>query len=73
MTSRMSMTPLQPRELGGLKGFGFTVTFEDTPSAVPHPADTGAVFHPPKPSAAPVPLFSPWTVRPAQPWRAVGS
>lgn len=35
-------------------------------------ADTGAVSFP-ETSAAPVHLFSPWTVRPADPWRAVGS
>lgn len=28
----MSMTPLEPREAGGLKGFGFTVTFDDPPA-----------------------------------------
>lgn len=29
---RMTMTPLEPREAGGLKGFGFTVKFEDDQS-----------------------------------------
>ncbi len=35
----MSMTPLEPREAGGLKGFGFTVSFEDKPRY----ADPGVV------------------------------
>lgn len=26
---KLTMTPLQPRTMGGLKGWGFTVTFED--------------------------------------------
>ena len=38
---RMSMTPLEPREAGGLKGFGFTVRF-DEPEAAMLP-QTGAV------------------------------
>ena len=29
----MTMTPLEPREAGGLKGFGFTVKFEDKAAA----------------------------------------
>lgn len=27
----MSMTPLEPRTAGGLKGFGFTVSFDERP------------------------------------------
>lgn len=27
----MSMTPLEPRTAGGLKGFGFTVSFDEQP------------------------------------------
>ena len=38
---RMSMTPLEPREAGGLKGFGFTVRFDEPQAAMP--AQTGAV------------------------------
>lgn len=30
----MSISPLEPREAGGLKGFGFTVKFEDKPTAM---------------------------------------
>ncbi len=30
---RMTMTPLEPRTAGGLKGFGFTVRFDDPPEA----------------------------------------
>lgn len=40
-TRRMSMTPLEPREAGGLKGFGFTVRFDEPQAAMP--AQTGAV------------------------------
>lgn len=42
----MSMTPIEPREANGLKGFGFTVTFDD-PNSVPSSSQaaeqTGAV------------------------------
>lgn len=37
---RMSMTPLEPREAGGLKGFGFTVRF-DEPDAALRPQTAG--------------------------------
>ena len=39
-TRRMSMTPLEPREAGGLKGFGFTVRF-DEPDAALRPQTAG--------------------------------
>jgi len=39
---RMSMTPLEPREAGGLKGFGFTVRF-DEPETIPPVADPATV------------------------------
>jgi len=38
---RMSMTPLEPREAGGLKGFGFTVRF-DEPEAAMLPQTAGS-------------------------------
>lgn len=51
----MSMTPLEPREANGLKGFGFTVTFDD-PNSVPSSSQateqTGAAVL--SPAAAPV-------------------
>lgn len=40
-TRRMSMTPLEPREAGGLKGFGFTVRF-DEPEAAMLPQTAGS-------------------------------
>ena len=40
-TRRMSMTPLEPREAGGLKGFGFTVRF-DEPDAALRPQTAGS-------------------------------
>lgn len=51
----VSMTPLEPREANGLKGFGFTVTFSDehsAPSSSQVAEQTGAVV--PPPAAAPV-------------------
>lgn len=39
---RMSMTPLEPREAGGLKGFGFTVRF-DEPETIPPVSDPATV------------------------------
>jgi hypothetical protein len=48
----MSMTPIEPRECGGLKGFGFTINFED-PRPIPSPeADKAASAPPPAGAAA---------------------
>jgi len=56
----MSMTPLQPREANGLKGFGFTVTFDDpnssAPTSSPEKTDkAGAAVTPP--ASAPAAKF----------------
>jgi len=53
----MSMTPIEPREANGLKGFGFTVTFED-PAPTPSKAagQTGGEATPP--ASSPVVQFT---------------
>ena len=50
----MRMTPLEPRETGGLKGFGFSVHFDDvnsSPTSSPETKADGSL--PPEPSAEP--------------------
>lgn len=58
-TRRMSMTPLEPREAGGLKGFGFTVRFDEPQAAMP--AQTGGIISAPSTVAGPVAVESPAT------------
>lgn len=56
-------TGIRPIELGGLRGFGLTITIDNTnsPDTLPVEADkaTGAVPS----SPAPVAAYSPWTVK----------
>lgn len=46
MTRIMHMSPLGPRQSGGLKGFGFTITFEPQAELTPPPVQSHADANP---------------------------